>query len=101
MQASMCTNTAPLHARRVLWPPAAHEQRPARTECFDHHVDCREAQQRRRCIGCRWSAKSALAAPVQPWPSAWRCSGPRPRQHGQGDLLSSAGAPAATDALTK
>ena len=38
VQASWCTTTASLHTRRVLWPPAAHEQRPARTGRFDHHV---------------------------------------------------------------
>ena len=64
-------------------------------------VGLRSCTERRRTTGGRWRANGALAAPVQPWPSAWRCGGPWAPPHKQGDLQSSASAAAATTAFGK
>ena len=80
-----CSTRAATSTHKVLWP----------------HVGLGSCNERLRSTGFRWRANGALAAPVQPWPSAWRCGGLWTPPPAQGELPSSASAAAATPALSK
>ena len=101
MQACTCAITAS-STRTAHDLPTCSTRAPTRThEMLWSHVGLGSCNERRRSTGCRWRANGALAAPVQPWPSAWRCGGLWAPPHKQGDLQSSASAAAATTAFGK
>ena len=80
-----CSTRAATSTPKVLWP----------------HVGLGSCNERLRSTGFLWRANGALAAPVQPWPSSWRCGGLWTPPPAQGELPSSASAAAATPALSK
>ena len=101
MQACTCAITAS-STRTAHDLPTCSTRAPTRThEMLWSHVGLGSCNERRRSTGCRWRANGALAAPVQPWPSAWRRGGLWAPLHKQGELQSSASAAAATTAFGK
>ena len=101
MQACTCATTASSTRRAHALPTCSTRAATSTHKVHWARVGLGSCTKRWRSTGGRWRANGALAAPVQPWPSAWRCGGLWAPPHKQGDLQSSASAAAATTAFGK
>ena len=101
MQACTCATTASSTRRAHALPTCSTRAATSTHKVHWARVGLGSCTKRWRSTSGRWRANGALAAPVQPWPSAWRCGGLWAPPHKQGDLQSSASAAAATTAFGK